>query len=341
MQPKSILYSPLRLATSLPQASSRGTTVKLSLSPRANMTLNLIGAALVISAPFWLRELFFSYEEQLPLPLPTVIVVMLIMVGFNFALLLFVTRSRPSLRRIMSVALLAKLAAGGLYVMMVVRVYHYVADMAHYFTLSQTMTSTYVQTGVLTVPDPLLGTNFVSFLTQCLFIVTGPSVAIGVVFFALLAFWGAYLLYRSCCIALPNAVYSQALPMLIFFLPSIAFWTASISKDAIVMFGAGMVAYGFAWLNNRLGLRGYLVLAGGMFVVTTVRPHMAGLMALAVIFPYVFGCAPYRVFRHCLEGNWHSCVRDIDCPAGQKCRDVRRHARFLTSWICGQQCCPQ
>ena len=57
------------------------------------------------------------------------------------------------------------------------------------------------------------------------------------------------------------------------------------------MFGAGMVAYGFAWLNNRLGLRGYLVLAGGMFVVATVRPHIAGLMAIAVIFPYVFGAS--------------------------------------------------
>ena len=76
---------------------------------------------MVISAPFWLHELFLSYEEQLPLPLSTVIVVTVIMIGLNFALLSFVTRSQPSLRRIMSVALLAKLAAGGLYVMMVAR----------------------------------------------------------------------------------------------------------------------------------------------------------------------------------------------------------------------------
>jgi hypothetical protein len=289
LQPKSILYSPLRLATSLPTASSRRTTVELSLSPRVNLILNLMGAALVISAPFWLHELFLSYEEQLPLPLSTVIVVMLIMIGLNFALLSFVTRSQHSLRRIMSLALLAKLAAGGLYVMMVVRVYHYVADMAHYFSQSQTMTSTYVQTGVLTVPDPLWGTNFVSFLAQCLFIVTGSSVAIGVVFFSFLSFWGAYFFYRASCIALPSSRCSPALPMLIFLLPSAAFWTASISKDAVIMLGGGMVAYGFAWLNNRLGLRGYLVLAGGICVMLTVRPHMAALMAIAVIFPYVFG----------------------------------------------------
>ena len=192
LQPKSILYSPLRLATSFQTASSRRPTVELSLSSRVNLILNIMGAALVISAPLWLHELFLSYEEQLPLPLSTVIVVTLIMVGLNFALLSFVTRSRLSLRRIMSVALLAKLAAGGLYIMMVVRVYHYVADMAHYFSQSQTMASTYVQTGVLTVPDPLWGTNFVSFLAQCLFIVTGSSVAIGVVLFSFLSFWGAY-----------------------------------------------------------------------------------------------------------------------------------------------------
>ena len=77
--------------------------------------------------------------------------------------------------------------------------------------------------------------------------------------------------------------------MLIFLLPSAAFWTASISKDAIIMLGGGMVAYGFAWLNNRVGLRGYFVLAGGICVMLTVRPHMAALMAIAVIFAYVLG----------------------------------------------------
>ena len=125
--------------------------------------------------------------------------------------------------------------------------------MAHYFNQSQTMASTQVQTGVLTVPDPLWGTNFVSFLAQCLFIVTGSSLTIGVVFFAFLAFWGSYLFYRAFCIAVPNVACTQEWPMLIFLLPSCVFWTASISKDAVVMLGAGMVAYGFSWLNNRLG----------------------------------------------------------------------------------------
>jgi hypothetical protein len=251
--------------------------------------VNLLGMVLIIGAPFWLHELFFAYQEDLPLPLLTVIIVVLMIVAFNFALLLHVTRGQPWLRRLMSVALLSKLAAVALYITMVVRVYHYVADVAHYFSLSRTMASTYAQIGVLTVPDPLWGTNFVPFLTQCLFIVTGSSIAVGMVFFACLAFWGTFFLYRAFSISFHKAACSQALPMLIFLLPSCVFWTSSIGKDAIVMFGSGMAAYGFSWVNNRFGLRGYFMLAGGLCVVMSVRPHMAGLMAIALIFPYVIG----------------------------------------------------
>jgi hypothetical protein len=189
----------------------------------------------------------------------------------------------------MAVGILAKMAAAGLYITMVVRVYQYTADMAHYFDSAQTMAMNYSQTGILTIPNPLWGIDFPPFLAQCIFVVTGISLPVAMVVFASMSFWGAYLTYRAFCLGFPHAPRLDLLATLLFLLPTTVFWTSSLSKDAVVMLGAGIAAYGFAYLNNRGGLPGYAMLAAGLGVIMTVRPHMAGIMAVAFIFPYVFG----------------------------------------------------
>jgi hypothetical protein len=55
------------------------------------------------------------------------------------------------------------------------------------------------------------------------------------------------------------------------------------------MLGAGIATYGFARLHHRAGLQGYILLPTGLAVIMTVRPHMAGILAIAFIFPHVFG----------------------------------------------------
>ena len=62
---------------------------------------------------------------------------MALILSFDYFLILHCTRRHPSLRRLMAVGMLAKLAAAGLYVTMVVRVYDYSADMSHYFYSAQ------------------------------------------------------------------------------------------------------------------------------------------------------------------------------------------------------------
>ena len=303
---------------------------------------------MVISAPFWLHELFLSYEEQLPLPLSTVIVVTVIMIGLNFALLSFVTRSRLSLRRIMSVALLAKLAAGGLYIMMVVRVYHYVADMAHYFSQSQTMASTYVQTGVLTVPDPPVGHQFrvisCPMLVHCDGLFRRPLAW----FFVFFPFLGAYFLYRALLHCTPQYPHARRiLPMLIFLLPSRYLFGRRLSAKTQSLCSVGVWSRtASAWLNNRVGLRGYFVLAGGICVMLTVRPHMAALMAIAVIFAYVLGANRtgylgiaskavgiplFAVLTWLLVSNAETYVDMQDfSQAGQVVRNVARNNRNIS-----------
>ncbi len=189
----------------------------------------------------------------------------------------------------MVVGLLAKIAAAGLYVTMVVRVYNYGADMTHYFYVAQGMATSYFQTGILTVPNPLYGTDFPPFLAQCIFVVTGISLPVAMVIFATMSFWGAYFLYRGFCIGFPDAPRGDVVAALVFLLPSCVFWTASIGKDAVVMLGAGIATYGFARVHHRVGLQGYALLAAGLAVIMTVRPHMAGILAIAFIFSHVFG----------------------------------------------------
>jgi len=259
------------------------------LSPRLTLVVNLAGALLLVTAPFWLRELFATYEyEVMPISLFAAVSIVALIMSFDYVLMLYCTRRHPSLRRLMAVGILAKMAAAGLYITMVGRVYDYAADMPHYFSYAQTMTMTYSQTGMLTIPDPLWGIDFPPFLAQCIFVVTGISMPVAMVIFASMSFWGAYFIYRAFCLGFPGARRLDLLATLTFLLPSAVFWTASLSKDAVVMLGVGMAAYGFAYLNNRAGLPGYAMLVAGLGVVMTVRPHMAGILAVAFIFPYLF-----------------------------------------------------
>ena len=259
------------------------------LWPRLSLTVNLAGVLVLVTAPFWLFELFALYEENLSISFFAAASTVALIMGLNYVLILHCTRRHPSLRRLMAVGILAKMAAAGLYITMVVRLYNYSADMPHYFYAAQGMATTYAQTGTLTVPNPLWGVNFPSFLSQCIFVVTGVSLPVAMVIFASMSFWGAYFLYRAFCIGFPDATRFDMVATMAFLLPSCVFWTASISKDAVVMLGAGIATYGFARVHHRVGLQGYALLAAGLGVIMTVRPHMAGILAIAFIFPHVFG----------------------------------------------------
>ena len=259
------------------------------LSSRLSLIVKVVGILLVVSAPFWLFELFMTYEEDMSISLFVAASIVALIVGFNYILILHCTRGHPSLRRLMAVGMLAKIAAAGLYITMVVRLYDYGADMAHYFYAAQDLATTFAQTGSLTFPEPLWGTNFPPFLAQCIFAVTGISLPVAMVIFASMSFWGAYFIYRAFCIGFPTATRFDMFAALAFLLPSCVFWTASISKDAVVMLGAGIATYGFACVSHRVGVKGYILFAAGLAVIMTVRPHMAGIMAVAFIFPYLFG----------------------------------------------------
>jgi hypothetical protein len=260
-----------------------------SLSPGLSVIVNASAVLLLVTSPLWLFGLFAVYEEEVSIPLSTAASTAALILFADCSLIMLCSRQHSSLRRLMVVGLLAKVAAAGLYTTMVARLYNYVADMAHYFWIAQSLTTTYQQTGSLTFPDPLFGMNFPPFLGQCIFTITGISLPVAMLVFASMSYWGAYFFYRAFSIGFPGAMRSDVLAALIFLLPSCVFWTSSISKDAVMMLGSGIATYGVAHVYHRVGLRGYLLFVTGLGAIMTVRPHMAGILAIAFIFPHLFG----------------------------------------------------
>lgn len=133
----------------------------------------------------------------------------------------------------------------------------------------------------------MTGTNFIRFVTGLVYTVTGPSRASGFMVFSWLAFWGQFFFYRAFTVAVPEGR-KRTYARFVFFLPSILFWPSSLGKEAWMMFGLGIAAYGVARVLTGSTVHGVLVAALGMWLAAFVRPYMSGMLAVALAFGYVF-----------------------------------------------------
>ena len=138
----------------------------------------------------------------------------------------------------------------------------------------------------------LTGVYFIKFLSGILYTVIGPTKFAGGLFFSWLGFWGLFLCYRAFTIAVPEGR-ARTYARLVFFLPSLAFWPSSIGKEAWMMLALGVAAYGSARALSGNTWRGLLMAGLGMWMAGLVRPHIAGLMGVALAAGYFF--RPSRV----------------------------------------------
>jgi hypothetical protein len=69
---------------------------------------------------------------------------------------------------------------------------------------------------------------------------------------------------------------------LVFFLPSLLFWPSSIGKEAWMMFALGIASYGAARMLTGSTIRALPVTVLGLWLAAIVRPHVAGLLVLAL-----------------------------------------------------------
>jgi hypothetical protein len=139
--------------------------------------------------------------------------------------------------------------------------------------------------------ESLTGTNFIRMFAGVVETFTGPSMLGAFLVFSWLAFWGLFLFYRAFTIAVPEGR-RRSYAYLVFFLPGLLFWPSSIGKESWMIFALGVAAYGVARLLSGSIVRGLSTTGLGLVLAAFVRPHMAGLMAVALTVAYLIRRSP-------------------------------------------------
>lgn len=256
------------------------------LSPqRYSEILNLTTVVLLLSAPAWAYMLLFAYPDDNAL----------LAVAFgppicllNFLFIVGATKDDAFLRRIAGLGFLAKIAGAGLYMAMMKYLYGWTADCQGYFHFADLAMSDYSARGVLPTLPSYLSSGAIEMLTTIVMIVVGRSFALLTIIFAALSFWGQYFSYRALCIAVPESD-KRVGSLLMFFLPTLIFWPATIGKEAVILFGLGMLLYGFARIFRSPGPGAYLLSALGLLIVGIVRPHIAAMILTAGSLAFLLG----------------------------------------------------
>lgn len=280
-----------------------------------------LGFLAILSSPLWVYSLFFagSYEYGTSLMLVPLWLLL------NIAAAVQVSRRDPFLRQNLLTALLVKIAASGLYLFMLFHIYEG-GDAMLYFNQACVYAEDFAVRGEFARMDRFWGTNFIYLVTTWLVIIFGKAFPFFVVVFATISFWGEYLAYRAFCIAMPDGDHGLA-GLLMFFLPSIVFWPATLGKDALIFFFIALSCYGFAVILRSSGPRAYPALALGLTGVLLVRPHVAAMIGMAVTVPYAFarnrtGIAGLLVKMLCvpllIAGSYYLAIQATDFLAIQK-----------------------
>jgi len=183
-------------------------------------------------------------------------------------------------------ALVLKLASAFVREYVAFGVYGGAADAANYHAEGVRISEAFRDGNFTTGLHSLTSTNYIRFFTGVVYTVIGASRLGGFLFYSWLGFWGLFLFYRAATVALPEGG-PRTYATLVFFLPSLLFWPSSIGKEAWMLFALGIAAYGAALILSRATLRGLAYAGSGLWLAAIVRPHVAGMMAIALAVGYL------------------------------------------------------
>jgi hypothetical protein len=239
-------------------------------------TLRIAALLLMLSSPVWMLLLFYTPS----FPLGAGMVLLPAFAALTALTLRQLTQGDAFERKVVLGGLAFKLCAAGMYNAMVAFVYNGRADCLTYYRIGVDWAANFQMLGTDAILYPYWGTSFITMLAGAL-IYFVPSDAAVAGTFALISYWGQYFVYRAFRIALPEGdPYEMAL--LAFLLPSLSFWSATVGKEAVILLGIGLCAYGYARASARANPVGYLIAGIGLAIVGLVRPHVAAMLVLAI-----------------------------------------------------------
>jgi hypothetical protein len=265
--------------------------------------VRVLGFALILGAPFWFQYMFIADPEDLAPGTAYTLVPLLICLQM---LLIFAASSgKGQLRQVMLVSALAKLFCVAAYMFMAIKLYSFIADTLNYFNGGMGYAHDVLWNQHWELMHPFWSNNAIYMLAGAVQVFAGNSFQTVAVLFAFISFWGEYFLYRGFETAFPRHDLKLA-GLLIFFLPSILFWSAAVGKEAIITFFLGIAVYGAALLMRAITPWRPLALCAGVAGVGVIRPHLGFITALAFLFAWVMGKD--------VKGTWGLVTKTLTVP---------------------------
>ncbi len=207
-------------------------------------------------------------------PIPALLVaVILFVVSRPIIARVAAAEGKPWLVRILTISLVLHLLAAPAQIFVVHHFYHGVSDWVRYDHQGAALAPQFRHFNF-----SLQGNNYgivnnesVSIAGGIVFAIVGINQSAAFLVFAWLSFLGIVLFFRAFSLTFGGAG-TRRYAYLIFFLPSMIFWTADLSKEAIMTPALGLVAYGAAKiLSRRRG--GYSLAALGVGIGIPIRPN--------------------------------------------------------------------
>lgn len=206
----------------------------------------------------------------------------IIALGAVFAGVLWAQRRLPpELSTLFLVGLLLRLAGSVARLQVLEQLYSGAGDAKMYFEMGR-MYADQIRAldfgfvlGEGTMNEQWWGTQFIQSVTGFVVFLTGDSLQAGFLVFSLFSFTGLVLCVRAFGVAYgPKAEVHFA--RWVWLWPSLCFWPSSIGKDALMVLGAGLAAYGYVGNGSA---RRWVYLALGVLLCGAIRPHVAAVVA--------------------------------------------------------------
>ncbi len=191
----------------------------------------------------------------------------------------------PTMFRIVMASGALKLAAAPLWIYVIDHYYGGVAD-AYTYNQVGTQVAAQIRNGNFSFHvGTLVGDGATSIITGIIYTPIASNTLGGFFIFAFLAFVSLALFYRAFRVALPDGD-NRRYAKLVFFFPSLIFWTSAIGKDALISLGLGLGALGAARILARTR-GGFLLLGLGLALTALIRPHVALMLFIALAVAYL------------------------------------------------------
>jgi hypothetical protein len=182
----------------------------------------------------------------------------------------------PWLVRILTISLILHLLASPAQVFVVDHFYHGIADWIRYDSQGSILAPNFRSLNFTLAGSnvrAIVNDGSVSIFTGIVMAIVGVNQLATFLVFAWLSFLGSILFYRAFTITFPGAASGhRRYAYLVFFLPSMLFWTADVSKEAIMTVSLGLIAFGCAKVLVRAP-GGFRLATLGVLAGVLIRPN--------------------------------------------------------------------